>query len=294
MVVPEVSKNVVRILRSKDLRVVWELVDSTDIIIVGISMEHATKALSEIRKYLVSFKYDSLPVDRNVLENGIVKSLSRRHQGLVKIEIGDNCIEVATVAFLKKDVDAELKDFIDKHSQVSAFMEVDAGRFGYVLVFQPRDFQTEEDESTVEIDIIHEHKTKGFVVTGEKHKCRNTIAGLRLLVDSVLERVEEVDWPGFEMFVHNQSIKNKLTQLQVESKCLIKVITPEKPINVQENDPQMSCLFSCKIGGCSLSYCKGDITERRSDDVLVVFVPETLDHNLDLGMETAREGIFLG
>ena len=289
---PEVEDYVRKDLKNKKLNVRWQKVGDLNLVLSGTSLTDTENGFNHINMKLVTLTREHLPVEGDSQKTGIKDYLKGKNRGLVEVMIDYRCIYVVAVDYLKLDIMMELDDCIDKRSTISTFMDVSAGRLAYALVFKTNEYMETEQASSVDISIVHEQSIKGFRLTGPKGKCKDTIEKLRNNIDCISERTFKLQWPGFERFAFNQRIKNRLTQIQLQNKCLLKIHSHECQGH-DYSDPDretLTCISKCKIGGSSISYALGKISEIGDKDVLVAPVPKELEYTLGFGKEIALEG----
>lgn len=288
----ETAKHIKSILSAKNLPIVWAIIEDEFLVVIALSIQLLNEFLPLVKDCLPVFSLVANNIDKRVLQDGIVRQLHDKYPDMVRIDVIDENVFVACVDYLGKDVCAELKLYIDKHSTTSIFMEMNPGRFGYILVYRTSDFvkvESEFSEVPVEIDVVHEHRKKGFRLKGPKFACQDALSKLAMISDSVFESVLPVDWPGFEKFIENDKIKAVLTRLQLQNQCLLKVHI-NGYYGKRTSDPLNStftCLANCKIENTALSFNLGDIMEVKSDALVV---PVSSCPNENIGPEIVNRG----
>lgn len=279
-------------LSFKHLQVEWEIVEEEHLVVTALSIQMLNEFLPIVKSCLPKFSLNSKKIDKQLIQDNIVKQLQEKNSDLIKIGAVGNLINIASVDFLKKHVFAEMKLYIDQHSTTSIFMEMNPGRFGYMLVYKTLDFTKIESDFSkipVEIDIVHERRKRGFILKGPKVSCQDALSKIAMIGDSVFEKVLSVNWPGFEKFVHNDKVKDVLTQLQLQNQCLLKIQISDNYSrkSSEQVNTTFTCFSNCKIENTSLSFNLGDIMDDTSD-VLVFPASSCLDQSL--GPEIVSRG----
>lgn len=283
----EARKYIMKTLRKYENIIFWEVVGEIHVFASAFSIRMLENSVQMIRGLVHKFNIESLPLERENLENGIVRRLKTKYADLINIVVDDSGIHVATVDYLKCDVGVELKEYLDSETQINSFLDIDSGRFGYALVFRSNDFtEIETDILPTKTEIVHEKSRKGFRLEGSKHSCRKAIAKLREVCDNLVEKEFCPRWPGFASHLRNEKLRNKLAQIELDKRCILKVFTEAE----LEDNSQFTFVAKTKIGTCSLSFLLGDILQDRRSEVLVLPVCKSEEYDSGLRQEVVKKG----
>lgn len=259
--------------------------------------------LNETERLLKShIKEKTVQVNEGVLlENDVNKfqklldKLQASRQNTFKTVVTKHSVQIVGLDTELHAVETYVSVFLADHEIISRFVAMDFGVFEYLQNFRKQCLiQLCKDNEDVDVELIDDPLRKGYVVRGQKVKCRDFINRLQVVSTHVSCASLITDCLDIHNFVNSSTGKQILEKIQLKQSehCVLKVCT-QKPVKEASASSYLrdTKYVDCTISKFVLSLHVGCAASLKGD-VLVNPSSTDFEHHSGISGIIVDKGLF--
>ena len=241
--------------------------------------EHALK--NKVIEQTVPVK-DGMLLDTDVVK--LQKQLDKLHvskSNTYKTIVSKREVKIAALESELANVVTAVSWFLADYKVISRFVALESGEMEYLQNFRKQSLlKLVKEHSEVYVELIDDPLRKGFVVRGQKGKCREFIDRLQVVTSDVSRMTLSVESPDVVNYIQSEQGKTLLEEVQLQQKahCVVKLCT-------RTTDTELSSTYlldtkraECTISKFVVSLHVGCVASLKGD-LLVNPSSEDFEHN---------------
>lgn len=181
----------------------------------------------------------------------VLSKLEASNQFTFLTVVKKNSVQIAALDTELNTVEKRINVFLADHEIISRFVALEFGEFEFLQNFRKQCLiQMCKDNVDVDVELIDDPLRKGYVVRGQKVKCRDFINRLQVVRTKVSCASLNTDCPDVLKYIESAQGKKALEQIQLHQgpHCVLKVCTQKS-----EKESSSHYLRDTKRADCTIS-----------------------------------------